>query len=83
MELILIEKVLQHYLLTDKFFIVKKGDEIEVRSMELNNVIDTLKVERTPSLFLAKLNYEIKDIEFVCRKINQLPMSENMTIYRE
>ena len=78
-----LKKVLQHYLLTDKFFIVKKGDEIEVRSMELNNVIDTLKVERTPSLFLAKLNYEIKDIEFVCRKINQLPMSENMTIYRE
>ena len=35
------------------------------------------KLERT------RRHKRVRKIEFICRKVNQMPLSENMTIYRE
>lgn len=79
----ILREVLRYYLHNkDKFFLVKKGEEIKMNFTEINDFLLSQNV-KVPNLFLPRIEYRIKKIEFICRKIDQIPKSENMSIYRE
>lgn len=91
--------LLEHIMIHDNsVFLVKTGDKINLNfenlkdykppKQDYSKFIDgSMKMSDLPrsspitGIFHDKL--EVRKIEFICRKVNQMPLSENMTIYRE
>lgn len=92
--LILLEHIMIH---DNSVFLVKSGDKITLNSKNLMDYtppkhdyskwidggmkLSDLPTSPNTGIFHDEL--EVRNIEFVCRKVKQLPISENMTIYRE
>lgn len=78
-------------LLMEKGKRIKFDDYVKKLAKE-TNICNDLGFRITNSLVIignknfilsTKLTIVIKEIEFVCRKVNQIPLSENITIFRE
>lgn len=80
--------MLLYYLYTsNKFFLVKKGEKLRLKGTDLlgnsNPFSDKPELKLSTDQLLVNIELTVKDIEFVCRKISQMPISENITVYRE
>lgn len=82
-ENIVVREVLRHYLKSDdRFFQVKKGDNIEIGFVEITDFLRSQNID-VPNLFMPKIRYRVENIEFISRKAKQIPNSENLTVYRQ
>lgn len=92
--LLLLEYIMIH---DNSVFLVKTGDKINLNSENLKDYkppeqdytkfieggMKITDLPRSPNTGIFHEKLEVRKIEFICRKVNQLPISENMTIYRE
>lgn len=75
----------------NRMFSVKVGDEIAFKGMDFERTsfeggvpdLSKVKSNLTPDQMIKHFKFKVKKIEFICRKVEEMPKSENMTIYRE
>ncbi|MBQ2961594.1 HEAT repeat domain-containing protein [Methanobrevibacter sp.] len=64
----------------NRMFSVAVGDEIRLSEMDFEGGVPDLS--EAMSNLTKDLKFKVKKIEFICRKVNELPKSDNMTLYR-
>ena len=74
----------------NRMFSVELGDEIRFTEMDLERIsieggvsdLSEARSNLTPEEMIKDFKFKVNRIEFICTKVNELPKSENMSLYR-